>query len=252
MGFLRSTCRTLRVAWHKPRHWRLRPDTLDHRIFREVALANEYRLPPRFAPDDVVLDVGAHTGAFAHAVLRRGAGRVWCCEADPDNFRLLRHNLAPHGDRARLLHRAVWRSDVRPAALALHNPRRAGNTGGPQVTGRPAGHTVAVLAFDDLVRRATRDGGRVRLLKLDCEGAEWPILLTSSLLGRIDAVCGEYHIEEFPDLFRVAGCGPFTPQLLEQALGDAGFGVVVRPRPGSAAPEVGHFFARRPLGRCFG
>jgi hypothetical protein len=33
----------------------------------------------------------------------------------------------------------------------------------------------------------------VRLLKMDCEGSEWPLLYTSSELDRVQAVCGEYH-----------------------------------------------------------
>jgi hypothetical protein len=34
---------------------------------------------------------------------------------------------------------------------------------------------------------------RVRLLKLACEGAEWPILVTSKELRRVDAICGKYQ-----------------------------------------------------------
>jgi hypothetical protein len=33
----------------------------------------------------------------------------------------------------------------------------------------------------------------VRLIKLDCEGGEYPGLLWASNLGRVDAICGEIH-----------------------------------------------------------
>jgi hypothetical protein len=34
---------------------------------------------------------------------------------------------------------------------------------------------------------------RVAVVKLDCEGSEWPILLHSKELNRIGWLCGEYH-----------------------------------------------------------
>src|SRR5262245_11121336 len=189
MGLLRELYRRCLVWRHRPRHWRLRPDTIDRRIFRHVVIDNEYRLPERFGADDVLLDVGAHIGSFALAALRRGAGRVYCCEPDRDNFRLLEHNLSPYQPRVRLLAGAVWRSDQPAAALGLHNPIDPRNTGACRLT--EGGDSTAAFAFDDLVDRLTVGGRRLRLVKLDCEGAEWPILLTSRRLGRIEAFCGE-------------------------------------------------------------
>jgi len=39
--------------------WSFRSGTLDQLIFARVVADNEYRLPERFEPDDVVVDVGA-------------------------------------------------------------------------------------------------------------------------------------------------------------------------------------------------
>jgi FkbM family methyltransferase len=250
MGHLRDLYRRLRVAWHKPRHWQLRPGTFDGRIYREVMLDNEYDLPPRFGPEDVILDVGGHIGTFAHAVLQRGAALVCCCEPEADNFRLLGHNLAPYGARVRLHRCAVWRSDVRVTSLWLHNPLRADNTGGSQVTGAPGGQSVPAVAFDDLVRSLTAGGRRIRLLKMDCEGAEWPILLTARTLDRIDAICGEYHLADFPEAFQVAGQAEFSLDVLQRHLRGAGFHVRIGPANRSSRPIIGHFFAqRRDVGR---
>ena len=47
--------------------WRFRDGTLDKAIFNAVVRLNEYRLPDSFAPGDIVIDVGAHIGAFAEA-----------------------------------------------------------------------------------------------------------------------------------------------------------------------------------------
>ena len=125
MGALKELYRQIEAFLNKPRHWRLRPDTIDRRLFRDVVLRNEYDLPARFQPHDVILDIGAHIGSFALAALRRGAGAVYCWEADPDNFRLLENNLRPYAGRVFLSPHAVWRSDRPVAQLSFHGPTRA-------------------------------------------------------------------------------------------------------------------------------
>jgi FkbM family methyltransferase len=245
MGLLTEVGRRFLLLCHKPRHWQLRPGTIDRRLFREVVVQNQYRLPRRFRREDIVIDVGGHVGSFAYAALRRGAGAVWCCEAGATNFRLLQHNLFPYRDRVRLLYGAVWRSDQRVTHLGLHNPECEANTGAIQVTDGPAARRVPAVPFDELIDRAT-DGGarRVRLLKLDCEASEWPILLTSRRIDRIDAVCGEYHLVPAVGAFAVAGHDEYTPGLLERYLGGQGFRAQTFPEPRQAG-QLGLFFAER-------
>jgi FkbM family methyltransferase len=249
MGLLRDLYRGLRIAWHKPGHWQLRQATYDRHVFRTVAVENEYRLPERLHADDVVLDIGANIGAFAYAALQRGAGLVCCYEPDADNFHQLSHNLRPYQQRVRLFRCAVWRSDARVQSLSLRNPCTAAHTGSLQVTSEPATQSVPALAFDNLVRQATAGERRIRLLKLDCEGAEWPILLTATTLDRIDALCGEYHLADYPEAFQVAGVPAFTAEILERFLRDQAFHVVLEGtpslRPGSHFDSIGHFFAQR-------
>jgi FkbM family methyltransferase len=242
MGVLRELYRRCHVWRHRPHHWRLRPDTIDRRIFRHVVIDNEYRLPERFDAGDILLDVGAHIGSFALAALQRGAGRVYCCEPDRDNFRLLEHNLSPYHPRVSLLAGAVWRSDQPAATLGLHNPLDPRNTGACRLTAD--GHNTAAFAFDDLVDQLTQDGRRLRLVKLDCEGAEWPILLTSRRLGRIQAFCGEYHLGPLPGLFRVPGFAAFGVEALVRCLSEQGFRVETQPLAYQPFP-TGLFFAGR-------
>jgi hypothetical protein len=45
--------------------WSFRSGTLDRLIFDSVVALDEYRLPERFEPVVVVVDVGAHIGSFA-------------------------------------------------------------------------------------------------------------------------------------------------------------------------------------------
>lgn len=251
--------------------WSFRSGTLDRLIFDSVVADNEYRLPERFEPDDIVIDVGAHIGSFAYAVALRGGKHVWSIEPDRTNCALAAEHLRPYADQGyvRLIHAAVWRSDPNDDelrfdgyhALPQSYPGMEGvvNTGGGSVVWG-LGEPVAKIAFDVVVDLATNRGeGRVRLLKLDCEGAEWPIVLTSSRLHLIDEIVGEFHELGGPFLEigedrpsnthvfhsdRVAG---FTIEELARFLRDAGFGVTFfrHVRPDGAVEGLGLFFATR-------
>ena len=252
--------------------WTFRPGTLDRIIFDGVVVLDEYRLPERFEPDDVVVDVGAHIGSFAYAVVLRGGEHVWSIEPDRANCALAAEHLRPYVDRGavRLLRAAVWRSDPNDDELRFDGyhpfPQSfldwAGivNTGGGSVMWG-LGEPVQKVAFDDVVDLATNRGERrVRLLKLDCEGAEWPILLTSRRLDLVDEIVGEFH--ELGGTFLEIGeerlskahvfhsdlVAGFTVEELVRFLGDAGFSVTYRRhvRPNGALEGYGLFFATRP------
>jgi FkbM family methyltransferase len=251
--------------------WSFRNGTLDQAIFNGVVVFNEYRLPDRFAASDIVIDVGAHIGSFAEAVLSRGCEKVYCIEADGANFEIATENLRPHieNGHVQLVRGAAWRSDRNTDELyfdGYHSfPKSFAGMEGILNTGNGSvvwgsGEPVAKIAFDDIVDLVTNHGEhRVRLLKLDCEGAEWPILLTSKRLGLISEICGEFHeiggqfleiSEDRPanqPTFSFANVEKFTVDVLVDHLSDAGFTVTWRrhTRPTGAVEGLGLFFATR-------
>jgi FkbM family methyltransferase len=251
--------------------WRFRNGTLDQAIFNGVVRLNEYRLPDRFAPGDIVIDIGGHIGTFAQAVLSRGCENVYCIEPDGANYEIAAHYLRPHIDNGSLqLERgAAWRSDRNTDELRFDGyhpfPRSFTGMEGIVNTGNGSvvwglGDPVAKVAFDRIVDRVTSNGQhRVRLLKLDCEGAEWPILLTSQRLGLIDEICGEFHeiggefleiCEDRPaqqPIFSFANVEKFTIDVLVDHLTNAGFTVTWRrhKRPTGSLEGLGLFFATR-------
>ena len=251
--------------------WSFRAGTLDQAIFNAVVRFNEYRLPERFAPTDIVIDVGAHIGSFAQAVLSRGCRNVYCVEPDRSNVEIAAAHLKSHieSGEVQLVTGAAWRSDQNADELHLDRyrafpdswPGLAGiiNTGSASVVWG-CGEPVAKIAFDDIVDRATNHGERqVRLLKLDCEGAEWPVLLTSRRLGLIREICGEFHeiggdflgISEghaaSEPVFSLPGFAKFTVDVLVAHLESAGFTVAYRRhrRPNGEPEGLGIFFATR-------
>lgn len=202
-----------------------RPGTVDRKVYDHVVTGNEYRLPADLDGWHV-LDIGAHIGSFAVACLNRNCRDILAVEADPDNYRMLVKNVA-HKPSVRTIQAAAW-----PVKTALSfTPSTAQfNTGGAGVGDGPL--RVDTIAFAQLVKDIVAGDDRL-LLKLDCEGSEWPILHTSQELRRFKRIIGEYHLDR--------GNGyPSTIQDLRALLETQGFEVEIEDRQ-----PYGHFWATR-------
>ena len=204
----------------------LRGGTCDSKIFNTVVNENQYQLPERFHSTDVVIDVGAHVGSFAYACNKRGARTIVAFEPDNENFKLAWSNLKPLGPRVRIYGKAVWRSDRHPTSLIYSGYNSASPTldtgsGTVLVQGeeKPSQtrNMVSCIGLDRILQRFKR----VRLLKLACEGAEWPILFTSKELRRVEEICGKYQeVFNLPSFAVVEGITRYRRADLEQLLKD--------------------------------
>jgi FkbM family methyltransferase len=228
----------------------VRPGTFDAGIW--ASIAREYpTVPARLQPTEVVVDIGCHTGAFCDLAARRGA-TVFGFEASFENYALACINLAGHA-RVHLRHAAVWRSDLERTTLQYTPNADLANTGGGSVlfamsdehwsaepepvSGRDAAddaslspHPVPSVALDDVLAEV----GLVRFLKIDAEGAEFPILLTSRRLDLVTEIAGEYHEVSRNQRARLApaariGLSDWSRELLQRTLEDAGFEVHLDP-----------------------
>jgi FkbM family methyltransferase len=139
---------------------------------------NHYRLPIDLR-GQTVLDIGGHVGLFAWACWMRGAGRVVSVEPDDENYQALAANAVHMGTEA--IHGACWHEGG--VLLLEHNT----HSGGHRIDA--TGHPVNAVVLDDLLRQL----GTVDLLKLDCEGSEWPMIIHSKELSRVRRIVGEYH-----------------------------------------------------------
>lgn len=202
---------------------------------------SEYRFGT-YSPADVALDIGAHVGAATHALLTRGAGHVVAVEPLDENCRALRKNLMRWERQWSLLQAAVWRDDAPitlfPVMDGDATVRTAFRPAGPELSAP----TMTLDAVISLALGLARHG-RIRLLKIDVEGAEFPALYASQLLERVDEIVGEWHDQHDPGKHAKEGEPPFTGEALLGFLTDRGFQVEtwnVKPADG-----MGIFRARR-------
>jgi FkbM family methyltransferase len=216
-------------------------------VWMRIVRANEYRLAPHYRRDQVAVDVGACLGATTHALLCRGMGHVHAVEPVGTFVDRWSHNLRHFPDRVTVHRCAAWRSDEGPHDLPLWGGDPAAGSelvantyGGPLSLGKvDAVPLDTILAF-----AAAQAGGRVRLLKIDIEGGEYPCLLTAQALGLVDEIVGEWHdADAIPSHCRVDGYPEFSGRILCEFLRGQGF--AVEAERNAEAPQLGLFWARR-------
>lgn len=173
-----------------------RENTSDENIWNNiVGDNNEYRLPDDMA-GWTVIDVGAHIGAFTHACLERGVRMVYAFEPYPENYIQFEKNIGLNNKRVIIFPEAMWMSNIEHSHLGIsgYSPEGEGlNTGSPSLVKGEAVARVDTVGLDDILCLYSD----IDLLKLDCEGSEWPILFTSKRLYTIKRIIGEYHEFEF-------------------------------------------------------
>jgi len=171
-----------------------RARTADSYAIMEVWAKKDYN-PPGFeiGQEDVVIDIGAHIGAFsllASSLAKRG--KVFSIEPIDDNFRLMVENL-----------KANRICNVTPINKAMSDQKRIisiflhrGNTGGHSIYQRDEKMEkidVDALSLNDLIKDFRIQ--TIDFLKIDCEGGEYDILFNTSdeVFGIIKRISLEFH-----------------------------------------------------------
>lgn len=187
--------RTLALHTELARHeLQCRPGTSDLNVFHQVFVEREYSCLDDLKDVAFILDCGANVGYSAAYLLSRFPdSHLMAIEPDPDNFEMLRINLAPYGESATLLRSAVW---SHAGGLALsRGPYRDGLEWARQVRECQAGESPDVHAVDigGIVRQVP--GGRVSILKMDIEGAEGVVFGYNyeSWIDSVDTIVIELH-----------------------------------------------------------
>ena len=145
-------------------------------------------------PGDVVLDIGAHVGIVSVFLAKRAPqARIIAFEPVPDNFaRLERNLLANNITNVTAVNKAVT-ANGKPLVLSGDSSQNSG--GFSAFTGQEGGVKVESTTLKAVFKDYAID--RVRLLKIDAEGSEHPVLLSSgTLLERVDYLTGEIHISQ--------------------------------------------------------
>jgi FkbM family methyltransferase len=184
---------TVMVETRDGARFQVRVNTSDRFVVWEIWKARVYddaRLPIRAG--DVVVDIGAHIGAFAVRAARLAhRGQVYAYEASSNNYALLTKNRQLNGlENLHVKNRAV---SNRHGMLPFYTVAGNGALGSLVQTMSDSGEQVQAMPFADII--AEHGIERVDLLKVDVEGAEYDILLNGpdDMLAKVQRVVLEYH-----------------------------------------------------------
>jgi FkbM family methyltransferase len=235
-GFLSTTPIARRILRLKLRNGlRIQCRVNEFIAFVETFVLEDYEVPGLdWQSVRTIVDVGANIGVATIWFAQRAPhAKIVAVEPTPMALSLLRSNVNANGLKARV--------GISPVALGrtsgigyLHESE---STVGTQVQSGPMpmatlGQQVMVTTLDQLT--SDWDLEHIDLLKVDCEGAEYDVLLSANTapLARIGAIVGEYHEVKNNN-----------PQKLALHLESCGFEVQMRPHP--REPTLGTFLARQ-------
>ena len=172
----------------------LRAGTSDVTAYEQVFASRQYEVRLA-APPRTIVDCGGHIGLTAvYFACAHPRARVIVVEPDPENFELLRRNVAPY-PTVTPVHGAVW---SKAAMMSVVDPG-IGTWGYQTVPADQTAHAgrgeVRARTIPELMEEHGLDS--IDILKLDIEGAEKQVLETS--IEWIDRV-GTLMVEVHPDL----------------------------------------------------
>lgn len=167
----------------------------DMNVFYQIFLCNVYACIENISSPRLILDLGANVGySSAYFLSRFPTATVLAVEPDPDNFELCRDNLAPYGERARVVLGAVW--SKRSRLVLARGIFRDGREWATQVRESDDKNDVATVDAWDIPSLLNLVGGdHIDLLKSDIERSELEIFgsSSSSWLPVVRNICIELH-----------------------------------------------------------
>ena len=183
---------------YPPYTFRLNVAKYDKYVLTEIWEKDTYfiaQLPEHL--DAAVVDIGGHIGGFAIKAAQKWPDqKIYSIEPHPGNLFFLKRNILLNklSERINTLNAAL--SDLNGTiTLHIHPLNTAGHT--IEKNSRYKCLTVKTYSLSTFLKKMELE--RIGLLKLDCEGAEYPILLSSPLevLKKIDNIVCELHYSNF-------------------------------------------------------
>ena len=172
----------------------LRSKTLDKAILKEVWIRKIYdQFGIKVEEGDTVIDIGAHVGIFSiYAAELSKSGKVYAFEPFLENFSMLQKHKTLNNKTNLLIYNLGVTGTKGKRILNLSTDN---NTGGHSLHLKSNSENkieIETIILSEFCNQMEID--KIDFLKLDCEGAEFEILMAEqSLLDRVQKVILECH-----------------------------------------------------------
>lgn len=174
-------------------NYAIRLHTFDLIVLNEMYILKEYAsLYHYITPKSVVIDIGAHIGTFSILAgrLRKGV-RVFSFEPFPENFSLLQQNIQRNNLASTVF---AFQTGIGARKEKRRLYIHPGNTGGHSMYKKSKkSRQITLISLKDVFK--AHNILSCAFLKMDCEGAEYEILLNTpkNILNKIQCIALEYH-----------------------------------------------------------
>jgi FkbM family methyltransferase len=195
----------------------------DSDIVVETILNDEYRLRKvDISNYKTILDIGAHIGTFSlQTAANLKKAKIYCYEALPENYNLLKYNVALNKlKNIFCFNLAVCNSEGQVNFFVSES-----NRGGHSLYSNDSCKQIKVKTTTLEKIFKSNNIETIDLLKMDCEGAEYDILLNTPLkyLKKIKSIVMEQHMT--PSILQ-----RYDPKSIERKLKQAGFKIKILKR----------------------
>jgi FkbM family methyltransferase len=175
--------------------FRLRRNATDIKIFEQIFLHEDCRVPISNFKPRATLDGGAHIGCTSvYFAQKYPESKIVAVEAARENYELLRHNTGGFPN-IEAIHAAIFGTN---GFVTLENPRDAAWAFRVQAVkiAPEAENRIPSVTIESLIQRSPN--GRIDLLKLDIEGAEIEVFSPGAekWLENVKVVVIELHDRE--------------------------------------------------------
>lgn len=147
---------------------------------------------------NTVFDVGANVGLWSQYILSRGARKVYSFEPNKKALDHLYKNLGKN-DRVTIIPYGLYNEKTTIPFYVDENNSLISSTLSENNTTSTPTYYVETVTLDEIISKYNI--GKIDLLKMDIEGAEFPIFenISDETLSKIDSVLVEYHGFYFED-----------------------------------------------------
>ena len=182
-----------------------------YRMFGEVWHDHDYEIPAvPIRKGDIVVDIGGNQGFYACYAAHQGA-TVHTFEPFPDTYQRLLRNIEHNGFSKLIKPRDVAVAGATSTRDLIVTDQMGGGMNTivadfSQVAGFQEKQRLKVQTVSIESVFAEISAPRIRIVKLDCEGAEMEIIANMTLeqVERVDAFAIEYHVSyELRDLIKI-------------------------------------------------
>ena len=174
-----------------------RPRTSDREVYLQIFAEREYQCLDEVKSAELIIDCGANIGySSAYFLTRFPGSKVIAVEPDPENFALLKKNLAWYDDRSEALLKGVWSNESQ--LVMSEEPFSDGREWSRTVRSIRSGE-IGMIDSIDIGTILKRSGfARISILKIDIEGSEIEVFSSGveEWLGKVDNLVIELHGHE--------------------------------------------------------